>query len=431
MISVNHPAALLERVGQEPVDLVLMDLNYQLDTTSGMEGLELIPQLAGVEGNFAIVVMTGWATVEIAVEAMKRGASDFIQKPWDNDRLLSVLRTQLQLQRSELQRRRLQQENALLRDQLHNSGHQLIAEAPAMRQLLQQIAQLGPTELNILFRGDHGTGKSLLADQLYRQSNRARQAFISVNMGAIPENLFESEMFGHVKGAFTDAAQDRIGRFELAEGGTLFLDEVANIPLNQQAKLLRVLEEREYEKVGSAYTRTANVRIISATNANLEAMVSEGSFRSDLLYRLNTVELRIPPLAERQEDILPLAEHFIQHYANQYQLTPPRLEQSAAAALQTYPWPGNVRELSHVIERAMFIHTQGKIHRQDLNLKPQETGSPKVDALIDQPQASLAELEASIIRARLKHFQGKVAETARSLGLSRSAFYRRLEKYDL
>jgi len=425
----NQPGQVIELVKQKPFDCALIDLNYQLDTTSGAEGLDLVSAIRAEDESLPIVCMTGWATVELAVKAMQQGAGDFVQKPWENERLLSILNNQIALGRVRLQSQKLATENQLLKSQ-HSS--ELIAESPAMKQLLQTVAQVASTDINILITGDNGTGKTALAQYIHQSSNRAEEPFINVNMGAISENLFESEMFGHVKGAFTDAKQARIGRFELADGGSLFFDEIGNIPLSQQAKLLRVLEQQEFEKVGSSQTQQVNVRMISATNADLQSMVAEGVFRQDLLFRLNSFTIHLPSLKQRLEDIPALASHFLQQFMKQHQRQV-ELTEAAIKALQTYDWPGNVRELRHVLERAVILSQHGTIEPAQLQLMPQgvaPSNSPASAQSFDD-DATLDEIEKQVIAERIKSHDGNMQETAKSLGLSRSAFYRRLEKYGL
>jgi len=423
----QSPAEVLNELRQRDYDAVLLDLNYQADTTSGVEGIRLLQQISAAEDSPPLIVMTGYGTVGIAVEAMRHGAADFIEKPWDNERLLSVLRNQVCLTQQRRQSRVLTAQNQLLQQQLQPVPAGIIAQSGAMQQLLDQLEKLAQSEMNILLTGENGTGKSLLADHLHRCSARCNQPFVSVNMGAISENLFESEMFGHVKGAFTDAKTNRIGRFEMAQDGTLFLDEIANVPLSQQAKLLRVLEQRQFEKLGSSKTQQANVRIVSATNANLTELVQQGAFRQDLLYRLNTVEIVVPPLRERLADILPLAQNFLRTHADKYRLALPELSSAALCALQQYPWPGNIRELSHVMERALFLCQQTLIDVADLNLPV----AGRHAGQIDFQQATLDQIEKEVLLQRMQRCQHTPDEIAESLGLSRSAYYRRLEKFGL
>src|SRR5690606_2175092 len=376
--TATSPAAVLAAVRRSPFDALLVDLNYTRDTTSGQEGIELIEAVRRLEPDLPVIVMTAWGTIEIAVSAMRAGASDFIEKPWDNQRLLSVLRNQVELGRALRTARRLQAENELLQD----GGREFIAASAAMQPVLQLVARVAPSDANILITGEAGVGKGELARLIHERSNRRANPFISVNMGGIAESVFESEMFGHVKGAFTDARTDRIGRFELADGGTLFLDEIACLPYTQQGKLLRVLESGDYEPVGSSRTRHADVRVVSATNGDLRAMIAAGSFRDDLLFRLNTVEIRLPPLRDRRDDIMPLATRFLEVYSRKYGREAGGFARDAAQALLSYSWPGNVRELSHVVERAVLIRAAPQIRAADLMLGPADTATtPRLEHL--------------------------------------------------
>ncbi len=419
--TVSSPAKVLAALEAGEFDVVLMDLNYARDTTSGQEGLELLARIQALDSALPVVVMTAWANVELAVEAMRRGARDFIQKPWDNPRLAAIIRNQVELGQALRKGQRLEAENELLR----GGGPALIAESPAMRPVLELIGRVGPSDANVLITGENGTGKGVVARALHAVSTRALKPLVVVNMGGLSEGVFESELFGHVKGAFTDARTDRVGRFELADGGTLFLDEIANVPLNQQTKLLRVLETGEFERVGSSKTRRANVRLISATNADVRGEVAAGRFRQDLLFRLNTVEISLPPLRERREDIAPLAAHFLRQHAQRYRKSINGLEPSALQILQEHGWPGNVRELDHAIERAVLMAQGQQVKAADLGLRGGGENSPRLEEM------SLEEVERHLIKKTLARCDGNAMKAADALGLSRSAFYRRLEKYGL
>ena len=428
ILAVTTPEAALASINNHTIDLVLLDMNFQDDTTSGTEGISLVSAITALELNIPIIVMTGWATIDIAVEAMQAGAKDFIQKPWKNERMLSAIANQLALAQSDKKAQRLSQQNQLLTSQAHPSNRQgIIAQSPVMQTLLSTLDDLAQSEMSILLTGDNGTGKSMLASYVHQVSSRAKHSFVPVNMGAIPESLFESEMFGHVKGAFTDAKESRVGRFEMAEQGTLFLDELANIPIAQQAKLLRVLEEQKFEAVGSSKSVQANVRIISATNSDLLADIKNNQFREDLYYRLNTIELRVPSLNERNEDIPALAEHFLIQFSTKYHRALPNLTEQAILALQQYHWPGNIRELSHLMERVLFTCKKACIDAEDLMLKVAQNSNES----LDDPSLSLEEIERKALMKRLAFFRGNATETAKSLGLSRSGYYRRLSKYEL
>ena len=401
--------------------LLMMDLNYTRDTTSGQEGLEVIPKIQAIDNTLPIVVMTAWATIDLAVEAMKRGARDFVPKPWDNERLLAIVRTQIELAGALRRGRKLEAENELLR----GSAPNLIAESPAMRPVIEMISRVAPSDANVLITGENGTGKGLVAQALHSLSPRAGKSMITVNMGGLSETLFESELFGHVKGAFTDAKTDRAGRFELADESTLFMDEIANIPLPQQAKLLRVIETGEFERVGSSKTLRANVRIVSATNANLIDDVAAGRFRQDLLFRLNTIEIALPPLRDRRDDIMQLANHFLRQHVQRYRKQIAGFDETARERLLQHSFPGNVRELDHVIERAVLMARGPQIKATDLGLT---SGRDDGRSLEDM---SLEEVEAFLIRKALARNDGNARKAAEALGLSRSAFYRRLQQYGL
>ena len=420
--TVNSPAKALSALEQAEFDTALIDLNYARDTTSGQEGLSLLARLQALDSTLPVVVMTAWANIELAVEAMQAGARDFIQKPWDNARLLAILRTQVELARALRRGQRLEAENEALRQAPMPT---LIADAPAMRPVVELIRRVGPSDANILITGENGTGKGLVARALHAVSPRAARPLITVNMGGLSEGVFESELFGHVKGAFTDAKADRVGRFELAEGGTLFLDEIANIPLKLQTALLRVLETGEFERVGSSKTLRANVRLISATNARLADEVAAGRFRQDLLFRLNTVEICVPPLRERREDIPALAAHFLAQYARRYRKDLAGFDPPTLQLLVEHPWPGNVRELDHVVERAALMARESVIKPGDLGLRAGSDGSPRLEDM------SLEDVERFLIKKTLARCNGNARQAADALGLSRSAFYRRLEKYGL
>jgi DNA-binding NtrC family response regulator len=402
-----------------------MDLNYTRDTTSGEEGLELVTRIHGMDATLPVVVMTAWGSIELAVEAMRRGARDFVQKPWENPRLLAIVRTQVELGRSLRKEQRLEAENKLLRAEGRPT---MIAESPAMQPILQLIARVGPSDANVLITGEHGTGKEVVARTLHMLSSRSAKPMVTVNVGGLAEGVFESEMFGHVKGAFTDAKTDRVGRFDLADGGTLFLDEIANVPLNQQAKLLRVLETGELERVGSSKTHRADVRVLSATNANLTEEVTAGRFRGDLLFRLNTIEIHLPPLRDRREDIPALAAHFLGLKAKRYRKNLSGFENAAMQALREHPWPGNVRELDHTIERAVLMAQKNTVAAADLGLGSTGNASLQSGRLEDM---SMEEVESFLIRKALTRHGNNVSQAANALGLSRSALYRRMQRYGI
>ena len=419
--AVTSLASVFHALEKRDYALLIMDLNYTRDTTSGQEGLAAIPKIQEIDNTLPIVVMTAWATIDLAVEAMKRSARDFVTKPWDNERLLTIVRTQIELARALRRSRKLEAENQLLRGSIPN----LIAESSAMRPVMEMISRVGPSEANVLITGENGTGKGVIAQALHTLSPRASRTMITVNMGGLPETLFESELFGHVKGAFTDAKTDRAGRFELADEGTLFMDEIANIPLAQQAKLLRVIETGNFERVGSSKTMHANVRIISATNANLQDEIVAGRFRQDLLFRLNTIQISLPALRERREDIMPLANSFLRQHAQRYRKQVSVFDEAARERLLQHRFPGNVRELDHVVERAVLMAQDRQIRAADLGLAFAGAESRSLEEM------SLEEVEAFLIKKALARNDGNARKAAEALGLSRSAFYRRLQQYGL
>lgn len=416
------PAHVLECLSEQEFDACVIDLNYSRDTTSGQEGLNLLTSIRQRDAHLPLIVMTAWANVDLAVEAMRRGASDFVQKPWENPRVLSILRTQVHLNVARKRAQWLEAENRILRAE---GTSELIARAPSMRPVIELMARIGPSDANVLITGEHGTGKEVVAQTLHRLSHRAQHILVAVNTGALPEGTFESELFGHVKGAFTDARADRIGRFELADGGTLFLDEIANIPMRQQAKLLRVLESGEMERVGSSKTRSVDVRVLSATNADLRSESAAGRFREDLLFRLNTVEIALPPLRERREDVPELAAHFLSRYAARYRRPVEGFDPTAMQMMMQYGWPGNVRELDHTMERAVLMARGSRIGSADLGLSTTRSSAQTLDDL------SLEAVEAILIRKALTRAEGNVSHAADALGISRGALYRRIEKYGI
>ena len=422
--SATSPGAVVAALREQEFDALLMDLNYTRDTTSGREGLDLLPRIQALDDALPVIVMTAWGSIESAVEAMQRGARDYIEKPWDNARLLATLRTQVELAQAIRKSRRLEDENRMLR---REGSPTFIAQAPAMDPVLKLMARVAPSDANILITGEHGTGKEVVARWIHGASERRGKPFVTVNIGGLSENVFESELFGHVKGAFTDAKADRVGRFEMAHEGTLFLDEIANLPATLQPKLLRVLQTGEFERVGSSRSQHVSVRVLSATNADLRTEVESGRFREDLLFRLNTVEIRLPPLRERREDIPVLAAHFLQQYAQRYRKR--QLGGFAADAMRAmlqHQWPGNVRELDHAVERAVLLAESDQIRGVDLALGASASdGSPGFEEM------TLDEVECQLIKCALQRFDGNVTDAAKALGLSRSALYRRLQRFGL
>ncbi|NQZ20665.1 MAG: sigma-54-dependent Fis family transcriptional regulator [Colwellia sp.] len=430
VIEADNPQIAQVKLKNHAVALILLDMNYQLDTTSGEEGLAFLAWLQNSSfSHTPTVAMTAWSNTDLVVKAMNLGANDFIEKPWRNKQLLHAVEQQLNMSSLESQNKKLKQQ--LSKD----SSEHYVWQSPVMQQLLKKVKAVANTDVSILLTGDNGTGKSELARYIHQQSHRSSNAFISVNMGAISESLFESEMFGHKKGAFTDAKQSRIGRFELAETGTLFLDEIANIPLAQQAKLLRVLENGEYEVLGSSQTQKTNTRVISATNGNFSKLLDNELFREDLYYRLNTIEFRIPSLKERSEDILSLAHYFMGKFSKKYQRSVNAISPGAKQAMLDYHWPGNVREMSHLIERAVLLTEHEQLLAEDLHINnivnnEQKHSTPR-QVLDELPLMTLAEAEVRLVKLALNKTASNVPQAALLLGLTKASMYRRLEKYGL
>jgi len=408
-------------INQQSINLILLDMNFSTDTTSGQEGLSFLKKLAKEERNIPVIAMTGWSSIELAVSAMQYGANDFIEKPWDNQRLLQIVKQQIEVTGLKKQNQRLRQQQQV------EQSETLVWQSKAMHKLMSEINKVAATQATILLTGENGTGKSSIAKYIHQLSDRKHESMVTVNMGAIPENLFESELFGHKKGAFTDAKENRMGRFEMAQNGTLFLDEIANIPLAQQTKLLRVLESNEYEMVGSSATQTANVRLISASNADFDALIDNEKFRADLFYRLNTIEIFIPPLRDRGEDIMPLAQHFVDKHAIRYRKSSVKLASGVEDKLRAYSWPGNIRELSHMMERAVLFAEQETILSSDIPIKSVAGSSIKQDL----PLMTFDQAEQILLKKALNKADGLAVDAAELLGISKSAIYRRMEKYNI
>ncbi len=420
--TATSPAGILAALEEHDFDALLMDLNYTRDTTSGREGLDLLPQCTDMDPTLPVIVMTAWGSVDGAVEAMRKGARDYVEKPWDNARLIATVRTQVELGQALRRSHRLEVENRMLR---RDGLPEMIAESRVMQPVLTLMERIGPSDANVLITGEHGTGKEVVARWLHASSHCADRPLVTVNVGGLSEGTFESELFGHVKGAFTDAKTDRVGYFELADKGTLFLDEIANVPMPQQASLLRVIESGEMQRVGSSRTRRVDVRILSATNVDVQKEIDNERFREDLLYRLNTVEVSLPPLRDRREDIPLLATHFLRRHAEHYGQDVDGFDSAAMQLLLEHPWPGNVRELEHAVERACLMATSGKVGVDDLGLRERRSGSARLE------QMTLDEAERYLIQKALSRADNNVSHAAEALGLSRSALYRRLQRFGL
>lgn len=426
--TASSPAEALEHIERNAFDIALIDLNYARDTTSGKEGLDLISEIRKMDPDLPIVVMTAWGTIDLAVDCMRAGAADFVQKPWENARVISAVRTQTEVNRSRRRAHLLAEENRTLKA---SKSRDFLSKSDAMKPILEVMHKVAPSDANILITGENGSGKGVAARYIHSLSSRSAEPFVSINMGGLASGVAESELFGHVKGAFTDAKSDRAGRFEMANGGTLFMDEIGNLPMDQQQKLLRVLETGEFERVGSSRTLKVNVRIISATNADLQTEVKEGRFREDLLYRLNTIPVHLPPLRERPEDVELLANHFLERHSKRYNKKMRSFIPQALQTLRAYPWPGNVRELDHTIERAVLLSSGDEIRVSDLGLMSSASTADETRSGPSLDDMSLEDVEKYLIQRTLKRNGGNATKTAEELGLSRSAFYRRLSRFGL
>jgi DNA-binding NtrC family response regulator len=423
----NDPKSIPACLKNEAYDVVFLDMNFAKGATSGQEGFYWLDRILEIDPSIIVILITAFGDVDMAVRAIKEGATDFILKPWQNEKLLATFSTALKLRRSRLEASSLRSRQKQLSADLDQPFHDFIGVSPAMEQVFEIIQKVGQTDANVLILGENGTGKELVARALHRHSPRSGEVFISVDMGALSETLFESELFGHVKGAFTDAHEDRAGRFEIASGGSLFLDEIANLTLTLQSKLLRVVETRTITRLGSNKTIDVDVRLICATNMPIQEMVARKEFRQDLLYRINTVELKIPPLRERPEDIPLLIEHFLNVYSKKYKKNIKRLNITTLKKLEKYHWPGNVRELQHAIERAIIMSEDQVLQPTDFFFASTEGGANGV--VFDN--YNLDNIEKTIIRKAISKYGGNISHAAKELGLSRTSLYRRLEKYGL
>jgi DNA-binding NtrC family response regulator len=422
----KNPSSLPAILKKENYDIILLDMNFTRDISSGQEGFYWLDKVLEIDPLVVIVLITAYGDIEMAVQAIKAGATDFVLKPWQNEKLLATLSAAMTIRRSRAEVEQLRSRQRQLGEDLDNRFHGFIGQSPAIRSILGTILKVARTEANVLILGENGTGKELVARELHRQSLRSQEAFITVDMGALPAGLFESELFGHVKGAFTDARSDRAGRFETASGGTLFLDEIANLPVSFQAKLLAVLQNREVTRIGSNKVKSIDIRLISATNRPLRELIDEKHFRQDLLYRINTVEIHLPPLRDRAEDIPLLVQHFVSHYAGKYHKGQLRVPRSTLTRLERYEWPGNVRELEHAVERALILSEDDVLHPEDFFLPVQKAGGEAAGT-----GSKLHDVERAAIQQALNKHGGNITQTARELGLTRTALYRRLDKYDL
>ena len=423
----TNPESIPALLKNENYDIILLDMNFTRDVSSGSEGFYWLNHILQLDPGAVVILITAYGDVEMAVRAIKEGATDFVVKPWQNEKLLATLSSAMNLRQSRLEITHLRDRQQALNEDMDHPFSEIIGPSASMQAVFTLIQKVAKTEANVLILGENGTGKELVARALHRESLRAKESFISVDMGMISETLFESELFGHVKGAFTDAKEDRAGRFEIASCGTLFLDEIGNLSIPLQAKLLTALQERKITRVGSNKPIDVDIRLICATNMPIHDMAAQKTFRQDLLYRINTVEIQLPPLRERTEDIPLLSEHFLTVYAKKYQRTARRFHPNAIKKLERYNWPGNVRELQHTIERALIMTDTDCIEAEDLLL----TSAPvKSDGLVIDDY-NLEEIEKALIRKALSKHGGNISQAAKELGLTRTSLYRRLEKYGL
>lgn len=424
----KNPEAIPTLMNNEDYDVILLDMNFTKDVSSGSEGYYWLGKILELDPSAVVVLITAYGDVQMAVKAIKAGATDFVLKPWENEKLLATLYSSMRLRESRDQIETLKIKNQEINQELNKRFSEIIGQSTAMQRIFQTIDRVAKTDANVLILGENGTGKELIARAIHKNSSRANENFVGVDLGSITETLFESELFGHKKGAFTDAKEDRAGRFELANGGTLFLDEIGNLSLPLQAKLLTVLQNRRVSRVGSNKETPVNIRLISATNMPLYEMVKENRFRQDLLYRINTIEIEIPPLRERLEDIPLLANHFLKYYAEKYGKSVSKISDAAAVRMHKHPWPGNIRELQHAIERAVILSNNPVLQPEDFNLS---AAGPKEDGQLSLEQYNLEEVEKLLIRKVLKKYNGNITQAAAELGLTRSSLYRRLEKHGL
>jgi len=425
VIIEKNPNMIPFLLNNDTYDVILLDMNFSKDTTSGKEGFEWLAQIKERDPQAVVIMITAFGDVEMAVRALKEGATDFILKPWQNEKLIATISTAIRLKKSYNEVDKLRKAKAMLEEQISQPFRDIIGQSSAIKDVFSLIDKVAKTDANILILGENGTGKELVARAIHQKSLRKDSSFVAVDMGAITETLFESELFGHKKGAFTDAREDRPGRFELANGGTLFLDEIGNLSMSLQSKLLSALQSRQVTRVGSNQPQEVDIRLICATNMPLHQMVKEGKFRQDLLYRINTVELHIPPLSERVDDIPMLANHFLNHYSKKYRKEVLSISPEAMTKLKKYAWPGNVRELQHSIERALIMADSPALQESDFLF------SRKANDSIDTDSLNLDEVEKSAVTKAIQLHNGNISKAAEELGLTRASLYRRMEKYGL
>ncbi len=427
VVTCKSPREINVLLSRNEIDIILLDMNYQKGSSDGREGLYWLEHILSIDKDYVVILMTAYGNVELAVQAIKRGATDFILKPWENEKLFATLSSAFKLRQSNKKVKKLEKIHTSMQKDMARQFEHIIGNSAPIQKLQNVLLKVAPTDANILILGENGTGKQVFAYELHKHSQRKNGIFMHVDLGSLNENLFESELFGYAKGAFTDAKEDKPGRFELAEGGTIFLDEIGNLTLPLQAKLLSVIQNRTVNRLGESKERKINVRLITATNMPLSEMVSKGTFRQDLLFRINTVELMLPPLCQRGDDILELAEFFLQSFSNKYHKSIQKFDSKAEALLLGYQWPGNVRELQHVIERAVIMADGQQIGAEDLQLSPQKFGA----APVMQTDMALEDMEKLMVQNAIDKHKGNISRAAAELGLTRAALYRRIEKFNL
>lgn len=427
VVTCKSPKEINVLLSKNEVDIILLDMNYQKGASDGREGLYWLEHILSIDKDYVVVLMTAYGNVELAVQAIKKGATDFILKPWENEKLFATLSAASRLRQSNKKVKKLEKIHSSLQKDINRQFENIVGSSEPIKRLQNTLVKVAPTDANVLILGENGTGKQVFAYELHRLSTRKNQIFMHVDLGSLNENLFESELFGYAKGAFTDAKDDKPGRFEMAEGGTIFLDEIGNLSLPLQAKLLSVLQNRTVTRLGESRERKINVRLITATNMPLNEMVAKGTFRQDLLFRINTVELELPGLAQRGEDILLLASHFLNSFGTKYHKGILKFESKAEDTLLKYHWPGNVRELQHVVERAVIMADGYEISPSDLQLSPQKFGG----SAPVQTDIPLEEMEKLMVQKAIDKHKGNISRAAADLGLTRAALYRRIEKFDL
>lgn len=425
----KNPEAIPSIMNNEDYDVILLDMNFTKDVSSGSEGYYWLEKILEIDPSAVVVLITAYGDVQMAVRAIKAGATDFVLKPWENEKLLATLFSSMRLRESRNEIESLRMKNQEINQALNEKYSDIIGQSQSMQRIFQTIDRVAHTDANVLILGENGTGKELIARAIHRNSSRKHESFVSVDLGSITETLFETELFGHKKGAFTDAKEDRAGRFELANGGTLFLDEIGNLSMPLQAKLLTVLQNRKVSRVGANKEVNIDIRLICATNMPLYDMVKENRFRQDLLYRINTIEVEIPALHDRIEDIPLLANHFLKHYASKYGKSVTKISDGAMTRMHKHPWPGNIRELQHAIERAVILSNSAVLQPEDFNFNA--STNKETDQNLNLEQFNLEEVEKILIRKVLKKYNGNITQAAGELGLTRSSLYRRLEKYGL